>query len=140
MGTRGPVPKRTEDRQRRNEPEIAVRKAKGARGVRPPIANKAWHPLAKRLWTAMKVSGQAKFYEPSDWAFAYSLMDDLTYYKTASKRSGQMLTAIYQAMSALLLTEADRRRVAIELERPEEATAEDSEKVARMSEWRNRFS
>lgn len=81
------------------------------------------------VWDSLGTSGQADFYQQSDWAFAYSICEDLSMYKKPfvtkdgeeyHKRSGQMLQTIYSAMSNLLLTEADRRRVRIELESPKE--------------------
>ncbi|MBN6777424.1 hypothetical protein JRG19_02520 [Pseudoclavibacter alba] len=98
-------------------------RAPGAHVVKPPAASSEWHPIAKRLWKAAKESGQSRFYEPSDWAVLYSLMDDLTYYKQARVRSGQMLQTIMSSLSSLLLTEGDRRRLQIELAKPVEAEA-----------------
>ena len=109
MGTRGPVPKRTESRQRRNAPEVETIKAAGADDVAQPSPDPDWHPIAARLWHSLGESGQSRFYEPSDWAVAYSLMDDLSHYKASSKRSGQMLATIMSALSSLLVTEANRR-------------------------------
>lgn len=138
MGTRGPLPKRSEDRQRRNAPERDVVKAAGADVVKQPPASREWHPIAKRLWKAMGESGQSRFYEPSDWAVAYSLMDDLSHYKNGAKRSGQMLQTIMSSLSSLMLTEGDRRRLQIELSRPS-AEAEDDSKVVVMDKWRKRL-
>lgn len=79
MGTRGPVPKRTESRQRRNVSDVDVKRADGAEDVSQPSPDPDWHPIATRLWESLGRSGQSRFYEPSDWAVAYSLMDDLSY-------------------------------------------------------------
>ena len=133
MGTRGPVPKRKDDAS------ADVDIADGAERVSIPHADPTWHPIARRLWDSMKTSGQASFYEPSDWAFAYSIMDDLSYYKNANKRSGQMMASLYSAMTALLLTEGDRRRVAIELVR-KQVDLGDSPGVVEMNKWRDRLS
>lgn len=138
MGTRGPVPKRSESRQRRNTPESSITKASGAARVAVPRADPEWHPIAKRLWNSLAKSGQSKFYEPSDWALAYSLMDDLSHYKNATKRSGQMLASIMASLSSLLLTEGDRRRVQMELSRPTPEQLE-SEGVTEMNAWREKL-
>ena len=139
MGTRGPVPKRTESRQRRNVSEVDVKRADGAEDVSQPAPDPDWHPIASRLWESLGRSGQSRFYEPSDWAVAYSLMDDLSYYKASSKRSGQMLATIMSAMSSLLVTEGDRRRVQIELARPNADDSEENTKVAVMDKWRQKL-
>lgn len=121
----GPVPNREEDlarpRERKGGDVQSVTHGV-LRDVRIPHADKDWHPLAKRLWDGMKTSGQADFMQNSDWAFAYSLMDDLTYYKNSGKRSSQMLQTIYAAMTSLMITEGDRRRVRLELQAPADET------------------
>jgi hypothetical protein len=138
VGTRGPVPKRSEDRIRRNEPEVATTIALTDGEVHIPVPDPLWHPIARQLWDSLSSSGQSKFYESSDWAMAFSLMDDLSYYKSANKRSGQMLASILSAMSTLLVTEGDRRRVGIELAR---RTSEELESagVAEMKHWQQRL-
>lgn len=139
MGTRGPVPKHSEDRKRRNSPanDAGVEKVvvESSVDISIPTPDANWHPIALRLWDSLALSGQSRFYEPSDWALAYSLMDDLTYYKFATKRSGQMLASIYAQMSSLLITEGDRRRVGIELARKSSEELE-SAGVMEMNKWR----
>lgn len=139
MGSRGPVPKRSEERRRRNKPEHPVTSAPGAQSVSIPEPCKDWHPIARQLWDSLAVSGQARFYEPSDWAVAYSLMDDISFYKTSRKRSGQMLTAIMSGLSTLLLTEGERRRVGIELSRPATEEQLASPGVEEMEKWRKKL-
>lgn len=128
----GPIPNRSEDLARprsrkggdQHEPTKGI-----AYAVTIPDADEDWHPIARMLWDSLALSGQSDYYQQSDWAFAYSLCEDLSQYKNPLvnretgelyfKRSGQMLQTIYSAMSNLLVTEADRRRVRIELEAPE---------------------
>src|SRR5690349_4262889 len=121
----GPVPNRSEDlarpRSRRGGDQKDVTKG-AARKVVVPHADPDWHPISRKLWEGLKSSGQADFYQNSDWAIAYSLMDDLSHYKKSGKRSGQMLQVIMTSLERLLVTEADRRRARIELEAPEPET------------------
>lgn len=128
----GPVPNRSEDlarpRSRKGGDRTEVTKGT-MRPVEIPEMDPDWHPIAKMLWQSLEQSGQADFYQQSDWAFAYSICEDLTRYKEPLvnqatgelyfKRSGQMLATIYSAMERLLVTEGDRRRVRIELQPPE---------------------
>ena len=51
-----------------------------------PNIPKDWHPVARRMFNALKESGQADFYQSSDWAFAYTVCDDLSRYKFAEDR------------------------------------------------------
>ncbi|MGW7434712.1 phage terminase small subunit [Streptomyces sp. NPDC054849] len=122
MGARGPVPNREEDlarpRSRKGTDQQSVTRGE-MKPVKVPNADRDWHPIARRLWDSLKSSGQADFYQNSDWAFAYSLCEDLSHYKKSGKRSGQMLQTIYSAFERLLVAEGDRRRVRIELQEPE---------------------
>ncbi|SFS73058.1 hypothetical protein [Streptomyces sp. ok210] len=52
-----------------------------ARPAKVPNDERTWNPIAKRLWDSLKESGQADFYQTSDWALAYSLCEDLSFYK-----------------------------------------------------------
>jgi hypothetical protein len=132
MGTRGPIPDREEalarPRSRKGGDQQEVTHGQ-MKSVVIPEPDPTWHPIATMLWESLAQSGQADFYQQSDWAFAYSLCEDLTRYKEPLtnretgelyfKRSGQMLQAIYSAMERLLVTEGDRRRVRLELDKPE---------------------
>ena len=140
MGTRGPVPKRSGDRNghRSKDEAQAVTSVDLDGEVVIPEADPEWHPIAQDLWESLEKSGQARFYEPSDWAIAYSLCDDLSYYKLARVRSGQMLASIMSSLSSLLLTEGDRRRVQVELNRKQADEGED-ENVTRMDKWKQKL-
>ncbi|WP_455680796.1 phage terminase small subunit [Streptomyces collinus] len=122
MGARGPIPNREDDlarpRSRKGSDEQETKKGQ-MRPVRIPRADPDWHPIAKELYDSLKKSGQADFYQQSDWAYAKALIDDLSHYKKSGKRSAQMAQTIYSALGNLLVTEGDRRRVRIELQEPE---------------------
>lgn len=119
MGIRGPVPNRSDDlarpRDRKGgEPQKITKGTSRAATI--PDPDPAWHSIAKLLWDACLDSGQADFYESSDYAFLFSICDDVSHYKSSRRRSGQMLASIYSAMEVLLVTEGSRRRVRIELQ------------------------
>lgn len=123
----GPVPKRESElarpRSRKGAEQQPVTKGV-MRPVSIPRADPKWHKIAKMFWESLKKSGQSDFYQQSDWAFAYSLADDLSAYKEATwangdaKRSPEMLKALLQGMERLLVAEGDRRRVRVELHEP----------------------
>lgn len=128
----GPVPNRSDDlsrpRERRGHNAVPVTKGI-ARPATIPEADLSWHPIALKLWDSLLESGQSDFYQSSDWAFAFSLCEDLSTYKRSAKRSGQMLQVIYSAFERLLVAEGDRRRVRIELGDAED-DGQDAEVVA----------
>lgn len=132
MGSRGPVPNRSNDLSRDRDANRGDRPEITTGTLLPvtiPEPDEDWHPIATMLWESLLESGQSAYYQSSDWAFAYSLCEDLSQYKKPLvnqstgelyfKRSGQMLATIYSAMSNLLVTEGDRRRVRVELQAPE---------------------
>lgn len=137
MGSRGPIGNRSEDLarplERRGGDQQPVTKGR-SRTATVPKLDLDWHPIAQLVWNGVIESGQADFYESSDYAVLYSICEDLSYYKNAGRRSGQMLATIYSALSSLLVTEGDRRRVRLELEGEPEGP--DQAKVTILSDYR----
>lgn len=122
MGTRGPVPKREEVRRRRNKDEAGpVTRGSAARHVPVPRADPEWHPIAKRWYASLKESGQAFWYEPSDWATAYYVAEAMSRNLKDGKFSGVLFQSVMSAMTDLMTTEGARRRARMELEREESA-------------------
>lgn len=138
MGTRGPVPKRSEDRHRRNSP-APVSAPSVSQGAPQPRGSSSWSPAAKRIWKSLGKSGQARFFEPSDWAYAQFVMEEMTRYQDGERQNGQVLTAILSSLTSLMLTEGDRRRVGIELARPSNDGDGEPAKVEVMDKWRQRL-
>lgn len=118
MGSRGPVPKRSDQRRRRNKEGGEVVKAVVDGEVRGPDLKGQHSAVGKRFYESLRTSGQAQFFEPSDWAAAELTV--LAIDAFVKRPSAVMLSSITSAMSNLLTTEGDRRRVRMELERPDE--------------------
>ena len=127
MGTRGPIGKRDEERVRRNINENPTETIQVIGPVEIPDLGDVshlgeTHPLIEEMYESIKKSAAVKYYEPTDWHFArlalYTLNQELIAAQHQGKPIGAMkLTAINQMLSALLLTEGDRRRVRLEIER-----------------------
>lgn len=113
------MPKRSEERTRRNKPENegGVSLSKGEKvPFRVPRADPNWHPRAKDWYKSLSRSGMREFYELSDYEHARIICDAMTeYYK---RPTAMMLATILQGMTALGTTEGERRRMRIELEAP----------------------
>jgi hypothetical protein len=138
----GPLPKRDAERTRRNRPENegGISLAKGtALGGDPFPAKDHWHPMAIEWYEALQQSGIAAFYERSDWATAMIVAEELTHYfnTSTSRRSAQMLTALFSMMASLGATEGDRRRMRIELEKPKPVV--DSAKVTAINSYKSKL-
>lgn len=153
-GAGGLPPKRSTQRRRTNSPPADKVEVTGE--VKPPRASKDWHPVARRWFNSLKDSGQSQFYEPSDWAAAFlvaeSLSRDLQPQCIGVTEEGEpvmrtvpikgaSMSAYLKAMTSLLVTEGDRRRLRMEVERGagDSGDAEVRE-VARLDEFRRRAS
>jgi hypothetical protein len=98
--------------------------AKGtALGGDPYPVKDHWHPMAVDWYKSLSESGIREFYERSDWATAMIVAEELTHYfnSPTGRRSAQMLTALFSMMTSLGATEGDRRRMRVELEKPQVA-------------------
>lgn len=155
MGAHGPLPKRSEERRRNNKPETPLDKVGVVGPVAIPPANQKWHPVAKRVYESLKDSGQAKFYEPSDWAAIYLLAESMSrdlkpqmvaFDETKGKVirayvpiKAASLAAYLKGFAALGVTEGDRRRMGIEIERERNETSEADPDVAVLDRYRSRI-
>lgn len=156
MGTRGPVSKRSDQRRRRNAPTGPQSKGR-AFGASAPEPDAEWHPIAMRWYQSLAESGQAEFYEASDWMLAVLMAESISrdlkpqfvgfrqvdrdaqeaeYAEIPMK--GASLSAYLKAMTDLLVSEAARRRAGIELMAPKADDDEDAA-VAMLDEYRERF-
>jgi hypothetical protein len=156
----GPPPKRAEERRRRNKDGAEVLQinlddvlAGEIEVPAPPMRTHdedgeelaapepEWHPIAESWYLSLTQSGQAIFYEPSDWTTAYMVADQIS--RALEPRPvvigesggepvirymvvpmpGATLNAILKAGSSLMSTEGDRRRLRIELDRKKQQDA-----------------
>lgn len=118
MGATGPVPKRSEERIRRNKPEMEITQIQ-APGVveKPDLGIPMPHPIIQDFWDSIGDSAQIEYYEPSDWAFLRFTLHFADQQVKAAKPSAQMFQGITSALSDLLVSEGSRRRVRMEIER-----------------------
>ena len=121
----GPIPKRSDQRRRRNKDVIPIDSAKGV-AVKPPTADAKWHPYAKAWFNSLKKSGQAKFLQASDWQeariVALLISEELG---RASGPRAMMMATIFSRADNLLTTEGARRRLRLELSTGEDEPAVD---------------
>lgn len=158
MGERGPVPKRSSQRRRKNK--TVAEKAYAPRApvkVKPPAAKATWHPAVRGWYASLKDSGQSAFYEPSDWALAQLIAESISRdlkpqvvgineltgeaVMATIPMKGASLSAYLKAMTSLLVTEGDRRRAGLELERQSliPDTGEESSDVTDLDDYRARL-
>lgn len=117
----GPMPKRSDERQRRNNDGIPVDKIDLGGEVEIPHAF-FFNPLINDLWLSLRSSANVRFFEPTDWAYAkltLTLLErEVGTDPENMKVPGAMLMKTFDDMlSKMLLTEKDRRTLRIEVER-----------------------
>lgn len=122
MGAHGPIPKRSEERRRRNKDDgPGLSKAPSTPPTDLPDLPEPdglWHPIATDWYLSLRESGQAAFYQPSDWAMARYAAELMSRGLQSDRPpNGQYVAALNSVMASLLTTEGDRRRARIELER-----------------------
>jgi hypothetical protein len=140
VASRGPVPKRTENRIKRGRRAdgLDITTAPGAENIEMPLPPEGgpddWDDIVYEWYFSLAESGMARFYEPSDWMVAYITADWLNQlrkpqyvtmqtvgpnttepYFLRRPMSGSDMGAFLRVCANLGLTEGDRRRMRIEL-------------------------
>jgi hypothetical protein len=115
----GPVPKRSDERIRRNIETIETEtiEAYGEVIVPPLDLPFGADPMVVDFYESIVLSGYSKYYEPSDWQHARLTCFIMQTIVTSTKPSAEMYKALQTAMSNMLVTEGDRRRLRIEIQR-----------------------
>ncbi len=141
-GSGGPVPKRASQRRRQNKDQsgLTPTSVPGAAVVERPEPDEAWHAAARRWYEALGGSGQAQFYEPSDWAQAFVWAELLSRALQMDRVPAHLVAAWASGAAELLTTEGARRRLRIELERPKPVDADEDAAVAALDAYRRRLS
>lgn len=132
----GCVPKRSDQRRRRNKPEIEIEKGQAAEHVDVPAADPAWHEIARDWYESLALSGQSGWYEPSDWQTARYVAEAMSRNLESGRFSAQLFASVMQATTSLLATEGDRRRLRIELERGAKVDVDEDAAVASIDDYR----
>jgi hypothetical protein len=136
--TAGPVPKRSNQRRRRNKTDVdsapvAVRPGE----VRGPECPDELSGLARRWYESLRTSGQSEFYADSDWTSALIIARAIERFE--ERPTAHMLTAILSGFGSLAATEGDRRRLRIELERQTVGDEDEDAAVVALDEYQRRL-
>lgn len=117
MAVTGPIPHRSDQRVRRNLYEPVDKVTAIGKVKIPDLGISDCHPLVTAIYGSLKNSAQRKWMEPSDWEYARLTLFFLNQQLWAGRPSAQMLATLGTMLSNLLMTEGDRRRVRIEVDR-----------------------
>lgn len=137
-GHSGPPPKPNARRRNARPVETITLNLDELQGdtVEVPAPPDDWHPIARMAWDSLVKSVTAHVYEPSDWAFAHILCEQISRAMKPKKiqvgvdgngepimveaevaMSGAELQAVIKGFNSLIATEGDRRRLQIEVKR-----------------------
>lgn len=139
----GPVPKRSDQRRNRVTSDEGLTKLEVANPTYDaPAPNPEWHWIAKDWYQSLIDSGQAHYYQPSDWATAVILAESLSHEfkraddpETRKGISPMMMQAFFSEAGNLLTTEGQRRRLRLELIHAEKKSDMDAEKISVMANY-----
>lgn len=131
-----PMPKRDSQVRRRNKDRVPADKGTLRVDVSQPEPRKGLHPRALEWYRSLATSGQAEFYADSDWQAALIVAEAIDMFMETGRAT--LLTEIRSLWSSLLVTEGDRRRARLELERMA-ADEEETGDVSELDEYRRRL-
>ncbi len=138
----GPAPKPASKRRRRNVPKsygAAQPTTAPAAGVQDrELGLEDPHPLIVSMWENVQTSCEATFYGPADWE---RLRLELWYANTvmaSGRPTGPAWTVIQRGLNDLLVSPAEKRRVAIEV-RPSGPDADENAAVAMIGRYRQQL-
>lgn len=132
----GPIPKRSDQRRRRNASnQVDTVDMSGPVAI-PELALTDVHPIAADMYRSLTESGQARYFEPSDWQRARLMCEMVSRLLEAGKVSSMLYAAIQADMNALLFTEGERRKARMEIERGAADTSQQDARVSQMAAYR----
>jgi hypothetical protein len=107
------------------------------KGIPVPEANPDWLPQARSWYNSLGLSGQAEFYEASDWATAVIAAQSYDIYLRT--RNATVLANFVKLSERLGATHADRKKAGIELSDPDPADRDEEAAVASVLSWHKKF-
>lgn len=121
----GPVPKRSDQRRRRNAPSIAITKVDGAAASQPDLGLEV-SPIVEDWYGALALGPEAQFYTPAMWQRARIVAKVLDGVLTSGRPSSQMYAALQGDMKSLLVDAGELRRLGIEVQAADTAPVADN--------------
>jgi hypothetical protein len=117
-GSRGPVPKLTAERRRRNTPSgpelLTVPMADVST---PPEADPTWHSAIVQWYDGLRSGPEAEFMTAAGWGFVRYLAVRESRNLKLARPSAQTSALFVASQADLLVTEGSRRRLRVELDR-----------------------
>lgn len=138
----GPPPKPSSQRRRRNRPASfgEAEPVRSETAVDAPELGFEAHSLVTDLYDSLATSVEGQCFSPADWQRARIELHYLNELLSAGQTPGAMAWgAVQSALNTLLVSPAEKRRLGIELAKPQVDADEDAA-VAKLDEYRARLS
>jgi len=116
-----------------------VETAEGAEDVAVPDPDEGWQPCVTRWYQSLAKSGQAIWYQPSDWAQAWVLAEVLDRALQQGKPSAMLIQSWLAGSTELMTTEGARRRMRIELAKAGKVDEDAESAVTALNDLRSRL-
>lgn len=129
MAQYGPIPKRDDERIRRNKPDQPTLKIIPGENLKveaPLFILDNPNPLVIDYYLAMQKSPQAQYFQQTDWIHAQAVLTLLNEQLNARQKNGQIIAVIMSELGKLMTTEGERRRLRIEIEAANAENAKES--------------
>lgn len=128
--------KRDNDKTSRSQPLSGAPRHGEMREVKIPGVPSEWHPRAKSWYRSLKTSGQADYFQNSDWQQALMAGDLITFIwngKFLVRGSAMMMSELSTMLGQLGTSEGARRQIMrVELDVPIEQEDSEEQKNASM--------
>lgn len=138
----GPIPKRDSERTRRNKTnEAGLATKRGlARGVSEwPEPSAGWVGPVVRMYESYKTSGMSEFFEDTDVNMVWIACEGLQAWYDGGCKSANQFQFVTNLLGSLGASEAERRRMRIELDLEREEMTEEESTVASITNIQSRM-
>jgi hypothetical protein len=136
VGSRGPVAKRDATRAGHRASHERADTVAVPYVVEPPALDESYnyHPRARRFYDQLARSGQSQHFEPSDWELAALRCRLASHLETklddGDAPSASLIDQVSKIDARLGVTENDRRRMRVEVDRPRRESGAGSGPIA----------
>lgn len=130
--------KRDSQRTRRNKDEIATKRGQALGVVAWPKPSAGWLPPVVRMYESYQQSGIAAFFEQTDVELVWLACEGLQAWYDGGNRSANQFEFVMGQLKSLGGSEAERRRMRIELENLSGAQTQEETELAYIDKYRAR--
>lgn len=141
MGSRGPIPKRSNERTRRHKAGkdgIEIKKGEALEWEWVE-ANEEWPDYVQEYYNAFQQSGMKMYFQQTDVRQLYLACEMMAQQFNTGRPSAMMIAEAFKLLDGLGATEGERRRMKIELEKYVEPEDDSGKRMAQVTNINDRL-